>query len=114
MSWDSFSSFHRARRVAARMQIAAFMTALDAYKTDTGNFPSASEGLAALRSSPGIAGWNGPYLRSDVPQDFWGMPYTYRIVAGHPRVVSLGGGSESGERAVSNEDPLPSVPVNPR
>jgi hypothetical protein len=34
---------------------------------------------------------------------FWGAPYRYSIAAGHPRVVSVGGGSVGGERAVSSD-----------
>ena len=113
VSWDSFSSMHRARPVAARMQIAAWMTALDAYKADVGNFPSDSEGLTALRTNPGVARWNGPYLRSEVPKDPWGAPYQYSIVAGQPRVLSLGG-SARGVRPISSEDPLPPLPLNRR
>lgn len=96
------------------MQIAAFMAALDAYKSDVASYPSDSEGLSALRTNPGVARWSGPYLRSEVPKDPWGAAYRYSVVGGHPRVFSLGGGSVRGERAVLSVEPLPRLPLNGR
>ena len=67
-----------ARRVAAKAQINGFMTALGAYKLDTGLFPTTEQGLAVLRAKPeGLTQWNGPYLPQDIPNDPWGHPYVY-------------------------------------
>jgi general secretion pathway protein G len=67
---------------AARSQIETFSVALDAYRLDTGTYPSTEDGLAALRFRPlrlaAAAGWRGPYLRKNVPLDPWGRPYIYR------------------------------------
>src|SRR5580700_9447012 len=41
-----------AKRTAARAQIDSFMTALGAYKLDTGSFPNTDQGLAVLRVKP--------------------------------------------------------------
>ncbi len=41
-----------ARVTAARVQMNGFMTALGAYKLDTGNFPTTEMGLQALRERP--------------------------------------------------------------
>jgi type II secretion system protein G len=49
---------------AARIQLQSFSSALDLFYLDAGRFPSTSEGLAALvQRTPGIAAWNGPYLK---------------------------------------------------
>ncbi|MGH7334191.1 MAG: type II secretion system major pseudopilin GspG [Candidatus Rokuibacteriota bacterium] len=66
---------------AARSQIETFAIALDAYRLDTGAYPTTEEGLAALRVRPAETdarpGWRGPYLRKSVPLDPWGLPYVY-------------------------------------
>jgi general secretion pathway protein G len=95
-------SYSHARAVAARDQIDNFLTALDAYRSDTGHFPSESQGLAALRTNPGEPEWDGPYMLKDIPSDPWGVPYRYTLVDGRPLIVSLGGGTEKGERAISS------------
>lgn len=102
VSIDFFVPSQRARQTAVRMQIVAFMAALDAYKSDVGRFPTESEGLAALRMNPGVLGWNGPYLVRNVPTDPWGTAYRYSFWEGTPLVVSLGGGTASGERGISS------------
>src|SRR6201981_1747016 len=49
---------------AARIQLQSFVTALDLYYLDAGRYPSSAEGLSALvRQTPGVAAWNGPYLK---------------------------------------------------
>lgn len=66
---------------AARAQIEAFRTPLDAYQLDLGNFPNTSQGLEALRTAPSDVKdsdkWHGPYLGKAVPKDPWGNPYKY-------------------------------------
>lgn len=62
-----------------RAQIDAFEKALDQYRLDTGRYPSAEQGLAALVDRPGDEPkWAGPYLRKAVPTDPWDRPYVYR------------------------------------
>lgn len=65
---------------AARIQIKSFESALDLFYLDATRYPTTSEGLAALvKPVPGLAAWNGPYLRGgSVPNDPWGKPYVYR------------------------------------
>lgn len=68
----------QARITAAQTQIATFGTALDAYEVDTGSYPAGQQGLQYLITPPGdVSGWRGPYLKSDIPVDPWGHPYTY-------------------------------------
>jgi general secretion pathway protein G len=45
---------------------AAFERALDMYHTDTGSYPTDSEGLSALIVNSGAARWAGPYISPDV------------------------------------------------
>jgi general secretion pathway protein G len=59
---------------------------LEAYKADTGSYPTTAQGLIALRKLPaGLKNWKdwkGPYVDplkvKDVPLDPWGHPYHYR------------------------------------
>jgi general secretion pathway protein G len=89
-----------ARRTAARAQVNSFMTALGAYKLDTGSFPATDMGLAALRTRPeNSPQWNGPYLPQDIPADPWGRPYLYKYPGEHgdePDIVSLGADGQPG------------------
>jgi general secretion pathway protein G len=65
---------------AAKIQLQSFGSALDLFYLDAGRFPSTAEGLAALvRRTPGVAAWNGPYLKGgNVPNDPWNNAYVYR------------------------------------
>jgi general secretion pathway protein G len=89
-----------ARRVQAHAQVNSFMTALGAYKLDTGIYPATDQGLQALRLKPeGVEQWSGPYLPQDIPMDPWGHPYLYKYPGEHgdePDVVSLGGDGQPG------------------
>ncbi len=60
-------------------------TALLAYRTNTGNYPTNEQGLAALVAQPdGVSGWRGPYLTTNgVPKDPWGNPYQYAYPSVH-------------------------------
>lgn len=63
----------------AAIQIKDLEQSLEMYKLDTGRFPTTSQGLQALNSKPsGADGWNGPYLKSDVPLDPWKREYHYK------------------------------------
>jgi len=90
----------KGRRTAAKEQINAFLTALGAYKLDTGNYPSTELGLAALRVKPAnVNNWQGPYLPQDIPNDQWGNGYAYRFPGEHgdePDIISLGGDGQPG------------------
>jgi general secretion pathway protein G len=89
-----------ARTAAARAQINSFMTALGAYKLDTGTFPTTEQGLEALRTAPqGVNQWSGPYLPADIPNDPWGRPYLYKYPGDHgdePDVISYGRDGQPG------------------
>jgi len=67
----------QARNTAAKTQIAAFSTALDAYEVDNGYFPKGKGGLDDLITQPRDSqSWKGPYLK-DIPKDPWGNEYVY-------------------------------------
>ena len=95
-----FRKTDTARVTAAHAQINSFMTALGAYKLDTGTFPTTEQGLQALRTRPsGMAQWDGPYLPQEIPVDPWGRPYVYKFPGEHgdePDVISFGQDGQSG------------------
>lgn len=71
-----------AKEITARTQIEMLGAALDAYRLDTGRYPTSEQGLSALAqqpsSEPRPISWRGPYLRKSVPLDPWGNAYVYR------------------------------------
>ena len=70
---------------AAKIQLQSFAGALDLFYLDAGRFPSTAEGLTALvRQTPGVAAWNGPYLKGgNIPNDPWNHGYVYRSPGEH-------------------------------
>lgn len=76
-----FQHVGTARTTTARSQLEMLATALDAYRLDTGRYPTTEQGLTALVEAPTVdatSNWRGPYLRRAVPLDPWGTPYVYR------------------------------------
>ena len=94
-----------ARVTATRAQINSFMTALGAYKLDTGMFPTTEQGLQALRTRPsGLAQWDGPYLPQEIPPDPWGHPYLHKYPGEHgdePDIISLGTDGQPGGEGIN-------------
>jgi len=96
-----FKKADDARITATKSQVANFMTALGAYKLDTGNFPSTEQGLQALRVKPAeVLQWNGPYMPQEIPKDQWGHDFIYRFPGEHgndePDIISLGADGQPG------------------
>jgi general secretion pathway protein G len=85
---------------AAKIQLQSFSSALDLFYLDAGRFPSTAEGLAVLvQRTPGVAAWNGPYLKGgNVPNDPWSHPYLYRAPGerGPYDIVSYGADGQEG------------------
>lgn len=74
-----FSQLGKSERSTAKAQIEGLGKALDAYRLDTGRYPTTEQGLDALYVRPSDEPkWNGPYLQKAVPMDPWGAPYVYR------------------------------------
>ena len=97
------NSLEKSRIAAAKTQIESIATALEAYYIDCGNYPSAEQGLNALRkkpeTSPSSDNWGGPYLYKNVPKDPWGYDYEYITPApdGSPYGIrSFGADGEEG------------------
>jgi general secretion pathway protein G len=68
-----------ARLSVAKQSIERIGSVLDMYKLDIGSYPTTDQGLRALVERPtGMASWNGPYVKGDVPVDPWNHAYTYR------------------------------------
>jgi general secretion pathway protein G len=90
---------------AARIQLQSFVTALDLFYLDAGRYPSSAEGLSALvRQTPGVAAWNGPYLKGgNVPNDPWNHGYVYRSPGEHGPydIVSYGSDGQEGGSGVA-------------
>ncbi|GAB5452715.1 MAG: type II secretion system major pseudopilin GspG [Halioglobus sp.] len=68
-----------AKSKTAAIQIKDLEQTLEMYKLDVGRFPTTEQGLDALVNKPErVSGWNGPYLKSNVPLDPWKREYLYR------------------------------------
>ncbi|HEX3044093.1 MAG TPA: type II secretion system protein GspG [Bacillota bacterium] len=69
-----------------KAQIHAVENLIIQYYTDTGYYPSTSEGLKALMerpSGPAGAQWNGPYAREPKFTDGWGYLLHYKCPGTH-------------------------------
>jgi general secretion pathway protein G len=94
----------RANVEKAKTDIATIEQALEIYRLDNLNYPSATEGLQALTGAPpGMAQpqryRQGGYIKR-LPDDPWGNPYRYTFPGQHGAfdVFSLGAdGKEGGE-----------------
>lgn len=86
---------------AARQQSFEIAKALDLYKLQTGNYPTASEGLDVL-----VNPTRGQAIMNEIPKDPWGRDYNYAIPGTHNTkhfdVWSDGPTGEGGESAVGN------------
>ena len=90
----------KAKSRTAIVQIAELEKTLDNFKLDVGRYPTTEEGLDALMKRPGsVNGWNGPYLKGELPKDPWGNAYRYANPGnGSFEIVSLGSdGAPGGE-----------------
>ena len=88
-----FSQVSKSEVQVAKAQIESFEKALDQYRLDKRRYPSAEEGLGAIR----------PYLKKELPNDPWGRPYVYRVPGqkGEFEIVSYG---RDGKAGGSGED----------
>ena len=99
-----FGQVGRSEVQVARAQIESLEKALDQFRLDTRNYPTAEQGLDALVMKPADAtNWSGPYLKKAVPTDPWGRPYVYRVpgTKGDFDLYSLG---KDGKPGGSGED----------
>src|SRR3972149_10359669 len=69
-----FGRVGKSKQAAAQAQMELFGVALDNYRLDVGQYPTTEMGLAALQINPGLDGWEGPYLKKEVPTGPGGRP----------------------------------------
>lgn len=94
-----FDSVSKSKTKIAKAQIESLDKALDQYRLDVGSYPTAEQGLKALNTQPsGVAKWQGPYLKKDLPADPWGNDYAYVLQpgAGSIDIISYGADGKPG------------------
>ncbi len=99
-----FKNVDKAKIQTTKAQITALEGALDAYKLDVGTYPTTEQGLAALQAKPaGVARWDGPYLKKDVPTDAWGNAFVYKCPSEHGdyEIVSYGADGQPGGEGIN-------------
>jgi general secretion pathway protein G len=84
----------KAQARVAKVQINAISQLLEEYHIDVGSYPTTSQGLNALRESPGdladTTKWMGPYSKKEIAPDPWSRPYQYESQGDTFRVWSWG------------------------
>jgi len=91
----------QARRTKALLEIKNIEAALDQFHIDTQNYPTTSQGLAALVSDPGVKGYNRDGYLPKAPVDPWDNPYVYLCPGRDGRkydIISYGKDGEEGGR----------------
>jgi len=74
-----FGKLDDAKVKTAKAQMNMLSTALDAFRLDTGRYPTSEEGLKILWvKESDTKNWDGPYLPKKVEKDSWGNPYMYK------------------------------------
>ena len=95
----------RSEATAARAQLEAFDKSLQAYRLDTGRFPSTAQGLTALFvQPPDEPRWRGPYLQGEVPLDPWGTSYRYSVPGSQGKDYNLSSVGKDRAPGGSGED----------
>ncbi|AWL11204.1 Type II secretion system protein [Saliniradius amylolyticus] len=72
---EMFSKVGSSKQSTAKAQMQMLETSLDTYYLDIGQYP---ESLDELWQSD-KEGWDGPYVRKQVPNDPWGNPYILEV-----------------------------------
>ena len=88
-----------AKSKTATLQIADLEKSMELFKLDVGRYPTTKEGLDALLNRPAsVNGWNGPYIKGNVPNDPWGKPYAYNSPTpnGGVEILTLGADDTAG------------------
>lgn len=91
----------RSRAKAARIQLDNVASALETFKSDTGHYPSTTEGglKALLANGSTIEGWTGPYIKdARTLSDPWNREIQYALTADAESftVTSLGADGKVG------------------
>ena len=91
-----------AKHKIAQQSVERLSGVLDLYHLDVGEYPTESQGLAALSDNPGnVSGWNGPYLKdSGGINDPWNRPFQYLNPSQRAKhafdIISLGADGKQG------------------
>ncbi|MBN2139103.1 MAG: type II secretion system major pseudopilin GspG [Sedimentisphaerales bacterium] len=94
----------QARRMKAKVDIRSIESALALFKTDTGRFPTTSEGLQALVADPGIKGYNADGYLDKAPLDPWGNAFVYVSPGLHGKDYDLESYGKDGEDGGEGDD----------
>jgi len=95
----------QARRVKAQVDIRSIQSALALLKTDTGSFPTTSQGLQALVNDPGgMRNYSRDGYLDQVPQDPWGHEYIYISPGIHSRNYDIESYGKDGEDGGVDDD----------
>jgi general secretion pathway protein G len=85
LSYDAIR--RRADINAAKSQVGLFKTPIQMYQMAIGSYPTTTQGLESLRSTPGDlpnpGKWDGPYLDSPIPLDPWDKAYQFVSPGAH-------------------------------
>jgi general secretion pathway protein G len=93
----------KAKHDAAKAQVQALGSAIDAYYLDTGSPPNELRDL--VQKPSGASFWNGPYARDSQLVDPWNQAYEYRFPGENAQydLISYGEDQRPGGEGV-NED----------
>lgn len=94
----------QARRMKAAVDIRSIESALALFKTDTGRFPTTSEGLEVLVSNPGIKGYNSDGYLDKLPKDPWGNKYVYISPGMHNKDYDLESYGKDGDEGGAGDN----------
>jgi general secretion pathway protein G len=94
----------QARRTKAKVDMRSLQSALALFKTDTGRFPTTSEGLQALVASPGVRNYSKEGYLERVPLDPWGNKYIYLSPGVHSKDYDLVSYGKDGEQGGTNDN----------
>ena len=94
----------QARRMKAKVDIRSIESALALFKTDTGRFPTTSEGLQGLVTDPGIKGYSRDGYLDKVPADPWRNAYIYVSPGVHSKDYDLESYGKDGEDGGTDDD----------
>jgi len=94
----------QARRVKAKTDIRSIQSMLALFKTDTGRFPTTSEGLEALVTDPGLNGYSREGYLDRSPVDPWGNRYVYISPGLHSKNYDLESYGKDGEDGGTDDD----------
>ena len=92
------------RRMKAAVDIRSIESALALFKTDTGRFPTTSEGLEVLVSNPGIKGYNSDGYLDKMPKDPWGNKYVYISPGMHNKDYDLESYGKDGDEGGAGDN----------